>query len=178
MKSFIVPSYTFVTGASGVGSVDLSGIANFNKKYLVAIINQTAGVVIYATGSQSNRYTNVTGSVVTLFYDTSSMNAGDTLQVIYEEAFSRRTIGSYVENLALTTEIVFTAPSNAISAIVQADELNTSNIRVKQGGTSTSTSGIQMQGGRSEIFNSGSNISVCSESSSSKVYIQWFTQEL
>jgi len=85
MKKFISPAYTFTPGASGVGSVNLSGIANFKIKSLVSIINQTKGVVIYATGSTSLRYTNVTGTTVTLFADTSTMSSGDTLQVIYEQ---------------------------------------------------------------------------------------------
>ena len=85
MKKFITPTYTFTPGASGVGSVNLSGITGFNVKNLVSIINQTKGVVIYATGSQSLKYTNVTGTTVTLFADTSTMSAGDTLQVIYED---------------------------------------------------------------------------------------------
>jgi len=85
MKKFITPTYTFTPGISGVGTVNLSGITGFNVKNLVSIINQTKGVVIYATGSQSLRYTNVAGTTVTLFFDTSSMSASDTLQVIYED---------------------------------------------------------------------------------------------
>lgn len=85
MKKFITPTYNFTPGASGVGSVNLSGVTGFNVKNLVSIINQTKGVVIYATGSQSLKYTNVTGTTVTLFADTSSMSAGDALQVIYED---------------------------------------------------------------------------------------------
>ena len=84
MKQFIIPSYTFTPGASGVGTVDLSGILGFNIKYLAAIINQTRGVVIYATGDVTRRYTNLVGTTLTLFFDTSSHNSGDTLQVMYE----------------------------------------------------------------------------------------------
>jgi hypothetical protein len=85
MKKFITPSYTFTPGASGVGTVDLTGIASFEVKYLVAIINQTKGEVIYASGLPSKRYTSVVGTLVTLFYDTSTHLAGDALQVIYED---------------------------------------------------------------------------------------------
>jgi hypothetical protein len=84
MKSFIAPLYTFTPGASGVGTVNLSGISGFDIKYLVSIINQTKGELIYSTASTSLRYTNVTGTTVTLFKDTSSMSSGDVLQVIYE----------------------------------------------------------------------------------------------
>lgn len=85
MKSFILPTYTFTPGTSGVGTVNLTGISSFNIKRLIAIINQTRGITIYATGSTSLRYTNVVGTTITLFYDTSSQNSGDTLQVIYED---------------------------------------------------------------------------------------------
>lgn len=85
MKKFIAPAYTFTPGASGVGTVDLSGIASFNIKYLVCIINQTDGIVIYSTASAAKGYTAVLGTVVTLQFDTSSMSSGDTLQVIYED---------------------------------------------------------------------------------------------
>lgn len=84
MKSFIAPSYTFTPGASGVGTVNLSGISGFDIKYLVAVINQTRGVVIYSTGDTATRYTNLAGTTLTLNVDTSTHNSGDVLQVIYE----------------------------------------------------------------------------------------------
>jgi hypothetical protein len=85
MKSFLAPTYTFTPGASGVGTVDLSGISGFNIKFLVAVINQTRGVTIYATGSTATRYTALAGTTLTLFADTSDHNSGDVLQVIYDE---------------------------------------------------------------------------------------------
>jgi hypothetical protein len=85
MKSFLAPTYTFTPGASGVGTVDLSGISGFNIKYLVAIINQTRGVTIYATGSTATRYTALAGTTLTLAADTADHSASDVLQVIYEE---------------------------------------------------------------------------------------------
>jgi hypothetical protein len=84
--------------------------------------------------------------------------------------------GVYAENLALTTVATFTAPVNAIGAIIQADDTNTASFRAKQGAVATATSGVQFQGGRSEEFKSGSDISVCSEGASVKVYVQWFIQ--
>lgn len=85
MKSFIAPAYTFTPGFSGVGTVNLSGISGFNIKFLVSIINQTDGEIIYSTASAALRFTNVAGTTVTLFKDTSAMSAGDVLQIIYEE---------------------------------------------------------------------------------------------
>lgn len=85
-KQFITPTYTFTPGASGVGTLALSGIESFDPKRLVAVINQTRGVVIYATGAAATRYTAVAGNTLTLFADTSTHNAADQLQVIYEQA--------------------------------------------------------------------------------------------
>ena len=84
MKSFITPSCEFTPGASGVGTLNLSGIPDFNARQLVAIINQTRGVVLYATGSTATRYTALAGKTLTLNVDTSTHSSGDALQVIYE----------------------------------------------------------------------------------------------
>ena len=84
MKQFITPTYTFTPGASGVGTVNLSGIASFDIKYLLAIINQTRGVVIYSTGDTASRYTALAGTTLTLNVDTSTHSSGDVLQVVYE----------------------------------------------------------------------------------------------
>ena len=97
MKQFIAPTYTFTPGTSGVGTIDLSGISSFNIKYLVSIINQSTGQIIYATGSNDFKYTNVSGTIVTLFYDTSSMNAGDTLQVIYESQEYQPSLAGFID---------------------------------------------------------------------------------
>jgi hypothetical protein len=65
--------------------VNLSGIAGFNIKYLVAIVNQTRGETIYATGSTATRYTALSGTTLTLFADTTGHSSSDILQVIYED---------------------------------------------------------------------------------------------
>jgi hypothetical protein len=102
MKSFLAPSYTFTPGASGVGTVNLSGIAGFNIKYLVAIINQTRGVTIYATGSTATRYTALAGTTLTLFADTSDHNSSDVLQVIYEDQAGSPISDTAVQTLSAT----------------------------------------------------------------------------
>lgn len=84
MKQFITPSYTFSPGLSGVGYIDLYGIENFEIKRLVSVINQTQGIVIYSTASIANKYTSTDGWKVYLNYDTSTHNASDEIQVIYE----------------------------------------------------------------------------------------------
>ncbi len=72
----------FFTPASR--TIDLSGIINFDIKKLFAIINSTAGVIIYsATGGTTNGYTlyNSTTKVITLAYNTIAMTATDQLMI-------------------------------------------------------------------------------------------------
>jgi hypothetical protein len=82
MKKFITPKLTFAPAAK---TIDFAGIAGFNIKNLISVINQTRGVVIYSTASATLKYTNLTGTVLTLNYDTTAQNANDVLQVIYED---------------------------------------------------------------------------------------------
>jgi hypothetical protein len=87
MKDFITPSLTFVPGTSGVGYVDLFGIAGFDVKRLVSLINQTTGTIIYSTADPSLRFTNVTGTQVYLLFDTSSMSGANLIQVVYDTPY-------------------------------------------------------------------------------------------
>jgi hypothetical protein len=113
MKKFIIPAYTFTPGASGVGSVDLTGISSFEPKYLISIINQDAGVIIYSTASATKGYTSIVGTLVTLQFDTTSMSSGDVLQVIYEDNSQEDAIGAI--NVKLTTGTQVTASSLAVA---------------------------------------------------------------
>lgn len=83
---------------------------------------------------------------------------------------------TFDEYLTLTTVQTFTAPANAIGGKIQALSDNGSNVRYKQGGTATTTSGIRLEPGRSEDFTGGSNITVVSESGTNAVSIQWTIQ--
>lgn len=80
------------------------------------------------------------------------------------------------ENAAITTVVTFTAPANAIGGKIMATDTNTTNARYKQGGTATTTSGMQLQPGRAEDFTGGSNITVVAESGTVGVSIQWTIQ--
>jgi hypothetical protein len=88
MKEFITPNYKFSPGASGVGFVNLLGIDQFDVARLVAIINQTRGILIYSTASSTNKYTSVSGTTVYLNFDTSSQSPDDQLQIIYNNESS------------------------------------------------------------------------------------------
>ena len=53
MKAYLTPTpaYTYTPGASGVGTVDLRGINDFDVANLSLIVNHTRGIPIYAAGS-------------------------------------------------------------------------------------------------------------------------------
>ena len=99
MKEFITPNYIFSPGASGVGSVNLLGIEQFNVARLVAIINQTRGILIYSTASIDNKYTSVSGTTVYLNFDTSSQSSTDQLQIIYNNEASMVDVIVMLDNL-------------------------------------------------------------------------------
>ena len=86
MKDFITPTYSFTPAGSGVGTVTLD-IASFDVRRLVAIINQTRGVLIYSSAIEDIRYTALNGSTLTLNADTSLHASSDILQVIYNDPF-------------------------------------------------------------------------------------------
>ncbi len=86
-------------------------------------------------------------------------------------------LGSFDEDATVsTTPETFTAPAGAFACFIEADDTNTTNIRIKMGATSSTTSGIQFQAGRSEFYQGGSNISYCTESGTGKLSVQWFTR--
>lgn len=74
----------------------------------------------------------------------------------------------------VTTAQTLVAPAGTFMALIMTDETNTTNLRVKQGAVATASSGMQFQPGRSEGFEAGTDISVCAESGSCKVMVQWF----
>ena len=86
MKDFLVTDYVFSPGSSGSGYVDLISAPDFDITRIISIINQTRGVIIYATGSTDKRYTSVSGTRVFLNFDTSTHNSTDKLQIVYNNS--------------------------------------------------------------------------------------------
>ena len=84
MKSFITPKYTFTPGASGVGTLNLSGISSFDIKRLVAVINLNTNTLIYNVLDSAMGYASVLDTTITLDSNTSAMSATDPLQIIYD----------------------------------------------------------------------------------------------
>lgn len=74
-------NYTF---NPSLKQVDFSTTPSFDVRRLTAIINTTANQIIYASGKSGYGIASVAGSVVTLQYDTTSMNASDKLSVFYD----------------------------------------------------------------------------------------------
>ena len=86
MKDFLVTEYIFSPGVSGSGYVEFINLDDFDITRLISIINQTRGVIIYATGSTDKRYTSVSGTRVFLNFDTSTHNSTDKLQIVYNNS--------------------------------------------------------------------------------------------
>jgi hypothetical protein len=86
MKTFTVTKTIFTPGIAGVGTISFPDLPNFSIDRLIAVINQTQGVLVYSTGSPQAKYTAVSGSTVTLNIDTASHQSTDVIQVIYNSA--------------------------------------------------------------------------------------------
>jgi hypothetical protein len=86
MKSILSTNPTFTPGAANAGTLDFSAVNGFNIAGLLAVLNQTRGTLLYATGQSSTGYFswNSGTKVLTLKVDTSTHSSGDQLQVIYD----------------------------------------------------------------------------------------------
>lgn len=91
MKDFLSTDYVFSPGTSGVGYVDFINATDFDITRVVSIINQTKGIIIYATGSVDKRYTSVSGNRVYLNFDTSAQSSTDKLQIVYNSSKALKT---------------------------------------------------------------------------------------
>jgi hypothetical protein len=81
MKKVIITSPTFTPSTKTIDTK----IVGFDIRKLYAIINQTTGNLIYATSVQGKGFTSVSGSVIVLEFDTTSMSSTDTLQILYDD---------------------------------------------------------------------------------------------
>jgi len=66
-------------------TLDFSGMDGFELKKLYAVINETKSQIIYSMASKCYGYTDLTGSVLELQYNTASHSPSDILSVIYDE---------------------------------------------------------------------------------------------
>ena len=66
-------------------TLDFSGYSGFNLDKLFAVIDVTQNQIIYAVGQPTYGLASVSGSVITLVYNTSALSASDVLLVLYDE---------------------------------------------------------------------------------------------
>ena len=137
MKDFITPSLTFTPGASGIGNVDLYGIAGFDVKRLVSIINQTTGTIIYSTADTALRYTQVIGTTVYLNFDTATMSGANTIQVVYDTPYPLP-----VSVSSLPLPVGAATSNNQLSEIAVLDAINAKNPTLVSGRVPVDGSGV------------------------------------
>lgn len=83
----LTPSYTFTPGAAGAGILDLYGIDGFDIRQLVAVINLTRGVILYAPTVAG--FVSIAGTKIALAIDTSAHSATDKLWIKYDDGAAR-----------------------------------------------------------------------------------------
>lgn len=117
MKYMLTGNYPFDPAAK---TVDFTSVSGFDLKSLIAIVNQTAGVVIYSPVSPSAGGT-LAGSVLTLAYDTTAMHSGDTLLVFYDEEIGGgKTLKDIWDELASTLAVSDTEARATLGAKTDA----------------------------------------------------------
>jgi hypothetical protein len=79
-------------------TLDFSGYTGFDIRNLLAVINNKAGVIIYAQGVSGKGYSSFAAGVVTLSYDTSAQANTDSLTVLYDTS----DIGTSADSAATT----------------------------------------------------------------------------
>lgn len=99
MKDFLVTEYIFFPGVSGSGYVEFINLDDFDITRLISIINQTRGVIIYATGSVEKAYSSFSGKRVFLNFNTSTHNANDKLQIVYNNSQALKTTDNNQQDL-------------------------------------------------------------------------------
>jgi hypothetical protein len=154
MKSFITPSYIFTPGASGVGTINLSSIANFDIKRLVAIININSNIIIYNVASSTSGFTTVNNAVITLDYNTSAMSATDLLQIIYdnEDAISNNELIQAIQAMRMAIQslnrTIGLAQVNPTTGRMLVDASGTTQPISGNIGTVTSVTNLTQLGGQ------------------------------
>lgn len=110
-------SWTFTPGVPGTGQIDFS-YPGFVQENLYAVINTSASgnpIIFSTSGGASLGGTFVSGTILRPNFDTSSMGAGDALQVIYDDAsFIQDVTGSITVGSAPPSSMSFglmTGPS-------------------------------------------------------------------
>jgi hypothetical protein len=80
----LVTTYTFVPAAK---TIQLTGYASVSLKGLLLITNVTHNIIIYHFANPALGGS-VVGNTITLDYDTTTMDAGDDLQIFYDDSIA------------------------------------------------------------------------------------------
>ena len=88
-------------------TLDFGAWSNFDINKLYAVINVTRNQILYAPGAPNLGISSISGSVITLSYDTSSYSSSDILNVYYEaepgyESNTPKEMGGNLQNIAET----------------------------------------------------------------------------
>lgn len=67
-----------------------TNIDNFDIRKLFAIIDQTRGVILYATGTPGKGYIGLEDNIIELEQDITSFDSRDVIQIIYEDDYDRQ----------------------------------------------------------------------------------------
>lgn len=95
MKKIIITNPIFTPSTKTVDTK----IDNFDIRKLYAIINQTTGNLVYGTGIPGKGFTSLTDSTIVLQFDTTSMNASDILQFLYDDDEDTQWLQNIYESL-------------------------------------------------------------------------------
>lgn len=96
MKAYLTPNLTFTPAAR---TIDFANLANFDVKKLIAVIHLPTNTVIYAGGGNSGLgFSSLSGTILTLQYDTTAMSSSDSLQVLYDMSGNGDSIPADNEN--------------------------------------------------------------------------------
>ena len=133
MKSILSTNPTFTPGVANTGTLNFSAVNGFNIAGLLAVLNQTRGVLLYATGEANTGYFswNSGTKLLTLKVDTSTHSSGDQLQVIYDgpsssdpsqTAYVTGSVTNQVITIqpAIMTGMVFNIPMGSIGYSMSA----------------------------------------------------------
>ena len=139
MKSILSTNPTFTPGAANTGTLNFSSVNGFNIAGLLAVLNQTRGTLLYATGKQPTGYFswNSGTKVLTLKVDTSTHSSGDQLQVIYDGPGAAIPSGSAqtatFTTANLTNQVVTASPAIFIGLQANSSGYPGQGITVKNG---------------------------------------------
>ena len=84
MKTILYTNPTFTPAGAGTGTLNFSSVPNFLINRLLAVINQTQNVLIYAASAPNLGYTTFSSGILTLQTSTTGQSSGDSLICIYD----------------------------------------------------------------------------------------------